>query len=146
VKVAITHDDLDITRLFRYLLSETGHEVVWTALDGKTALRKAEEKSPDLIIIKISLPDISTPDLIKQIISKKQTTIIVVGKSIKKQAGKVFEAMSAGALDAFSEPSTDDPGSIKDIKQKIKNISLLHDSISSSKKIKALISKMIYHW
>jgi len=138
VKIAITHDDLDITRLFRYLLSETGHDVIWTALDGKTALRKAEEKSPDLIIIKLSLPDISTPDLIKKLISEKQTTIIVVGKAIKKQTGKVFEAMSAGALDAFSEPSTEEPESIKDIKQKIKNISLLHNSIILDKQKKSI--------
>jgi two-component system, chemotaxis family, response regulator WspF len=136
MKVAVTHSNLDITRLFRYILSEIGHEVIWTALDGKTALRKAEENPADLIIMKLSLSDISTPELIKQILDKKQTTIIMVGKSIKKQPSKVFEAMSAGALDAFSEPSTDEPESIKDIKRKIKNISLLHDSISSNKKTK----------
>jgi len=138
VKVAITHDDPDITSLFRHLLSEAGHDVSWTAADGKTTLRKARENPPDLIIIKLLLSDIPTPELISQIISGKQITIIVVGTSIKKQTSKVFEAMSAGALDAFSEPSTDDPESIKDIKQKIKNISLLHNSISSSKQNKKI--------
>lgn len=130
MKVAISHDDLDVTHLFKYLLSEIGHEVIWSAIDGKTTLTKTSERLPDLIIIKLSLTDMSAAEVIKQIIAEQQTTIIVVGKSIKKQASKVFDAMSAGALDAFSEPSTENPDSIRELKQKIKNINNLHRSIS----------------
>lgn len=134
MKIAIAHDDLNITRLFNYLITEINHEIIWTASDGETVLRKSNESPPDLIIIKLLLPGILIPDLIKDIILKKETMVIVVSSSIQKQTGKIFEAMSAGALDAFSEPSTTNTESIKNLKQKINNINSLHESIKSKPK------------
>jgi two-component system response regulator WspF len=131
MKVAIIHDDLSITRLFKHLLADLGHELIWTTKNGETALLKTSENLPDLILIQLPLADIPTVEVIKRIMTKQTTTIIVVGKSIKKQAAKVFEAMSVGALDAFSEPATSKPESIKELKNKITNIYKLHKSIGA---------------
>ena len=135
MKVAIVHDDSNVTNLFKYLLSEIGHEIIWTAENGEIALHKTKDDLPDLILIKLSLPDMPVAEVIKQIMTNQPTTIIVVGKSINKHPAKVFEAMSAGALDAFSEPTTEKPDSIKEVKQKIKNINSLHKNIKKTKKI-----------
>jgi len=134
MKVAITHDDPNVTHLFKHLLSEIGHEIIWTAENGSAALHKTKQDLPDLILIKLILPDISAADVIKQIMTEQPTTIIVIGDSINKYPAKVFEAMSAGALDAFSEPTTEKPDSINVIKQKIKNINSLHKSINKTQK------------
>jgi len=128
MRVGIVHDNLDTTRFLSYLLADTGHEAVWTAADGQSAIEHTKKDLPDLILIKLCLPDISCTETIKTIMENTPTTIIVISQSIKKQPGKIFEAMSAGALDAFNEPSTEDSDSIQDLKRKIKNINHLHKS------------------
>jgi two-component system, chemotaxis family, response regulator WspF len=128
--VAIAHDNLDTTRFLRYLLADIGHEVAWTAASGQSAIDKAKHDLPDLILVKLVLPDMTASELIKTLIQDESTTIIVIGSTIKKQPSKVFEAMSAGALDAVNEPSTDEQDSIQNFKRKIKNISNLHRTVN----------------
>ena len=132
MKVAIVHDDTDATRLLRYLLADLGHEVCWGCAVSKEAIDLCRKNLPDLLLLKLDMPDMSATDLIRSIMTNTPTTIIVMSKSVKKHPGRVFEAMSAGALDAFTEPSTDEPQSIQDLKRKITNISSLHKTTKSS--------------
>lgn len=131
MKVAIAHDNEHTTRLIDYLLADLGHSVIWTSTRGRDAMVMCQKKLPDLLLISLDLTDIGCAELIRHLMQHTPTTIIVVSKSVKKQATRVFEAMSAGALDAFSEPSTDEPQSIQDLKRKIKNIENLHKTANA---------------
>ncbi len=128
MRVGIVHDNLESTHFLHYLLVDIGHEVIWTATNGQTAIEQSKQNLPDLILFKLTLPDTSCSETIKILMADASTTIVVISQSIKKQPGKIFEAMSAGALDALNEPATDDPESIQELKRKIKNISYLHKS------------------
>ena len=128
MKVAIIHDSDDTTRLFKYLIVDIGYEVIWTASTGQQGIELCKKKLPDLVLVKIALPDISGADVTRSIIANTPTTVIAVSKSVKKHPAKVFETMSAGALDAFTEPSTEEPESIRELKRKITNVGKLHKS------------------
>lgn len=132
MNVAIIHNDENTSRLIDYLLIDLGHTVSWTALQGKDAIAKCQSSLPDLLLISLDLTDMSCTEVIRHIMQHTPTTIIVVSKSVKKYPTRVFEAMSAGALDAFTEPSTEDPASFQELKRKIKNIASLHKSAHSS--------------
>lgn len=135
MRVAIIHDDDDATRLFSYMLAESGHEVIWTSQNSSEGIVLAKNKQPDLILLKLILSGSSASETIRTIISDvENTTIVLINRSIKNHPGKVFDAMSAGALDAISEPSTDEPESMHEFKQKINNISKLHKSAHSRQK------------
>ena len=134
MRVAIVHDDEGTTRLLQYLLVDGGHEVAWSVTTGAAAIKKAEQDLPDLILLKLVLSDMNCAEATRTIMEHTPTTIIAVSKSVKKNPAKVFEAMSAGALDAFSEPTTEDPGSLQELKHKIENINKLHKSLNNSNK------------
>lgn len=138
MKIAIVHNDVDIIRLFDFLLTEKGHQILWTTNDASNVLNKCRDNLPDLILIQLLLPQASIPDLIKDIMSEKPTTIIVVGDAIKQHTTQVFEAMSAGALDAFAEPSSEHPESFIILNRKIKNINNLHKSLSSNSRFEKI--------
>ncbi len=126
MNVAIIHSNSDVTHLLRYLLADLGHIVCWDSNTCQHALIKLNNIIPDLILLELDILDIPATEFISSIMSSTPTTIIVICKTAHNRAGKIFEAMSAGALDACTEPTTNNPLSIQDVKRKIQNINSLH--------------------
>ena len=126
MNVAIIHSNSDVTHLLRYLLADLGHIVCWDSNTCQHALIKLNNIIPDLILLELDILDIPATEFISSIMSSTPTTIIVICKTAHNRAGKIFEAMSAGALDACTEPTTNNPPSIQDVKRKIQNINSLH--------------------
>lgn len=54
-KILIADDEPEMIRFIQSRLESSGYEVI-TALDGEEALRHAEAKRPDLILLDIKLP------------------------------------------------------------------------------------------
>src|SRR5688572_23140412 len=75
------------------------HQLAWVAYDGADAVNRCAESTPDLILMDLILPVLDGVEATRQIIAKTPCTILVVTASPDTQPGKVFEAMSAGALD-----------------------------------------------
>jgi len=134
MRIAIVHGNYNTIRLFESLIETLGFDVCWTSTTGRDALQNYETDCPDLLLIQLDLADMKGSDLIKQIMSSASSIIIAISDSVKNNPGSVFEAMSAGALDAFSEPGTKDPESINDLKNKILNIKKLYDSTHKPKR------------
>ena len=137
MRVAIVHNNQDTIRLFEFLIADLGFSICWTSTTAQDALLQHSKDSPDLLLVQLELNEMKGSDLIKQIMSSTNSTIIAISNSVKNNPGSVFEAMSAGALDAFSEPSTSQPESITELKVKISNIKKLHDSAHKIKKPKS---------
>lgn len=54
-RILVVEDDLDLNNAYSIILSNEGHEVV-TAYDGKQALDKLKDFSPDLILLDLLMP------------------------------------------------------------------------------------------
>jgi len=140
MRIAIVHNDPDIIRLFSYLITDLGFSICWTSHNAKEAIKLCASDLPDLLLVQLNLKDMKGSELITKIMNSSPTTVIVISDSMKNKPGDVFEAMSAGALDAFSEPSTGETESLHELKNKISNIKKLHDSVNKTKKAKQAAS------
>ena len=135
MRIAIVHNDAATTELFSNLICELKFSICWTCNSAKEALRLCSQELPDLLLVQLNLHDMKGSELILKIMSSSPTTVIAISDSVNNP-GDIFEAMSAGALDAFSEPSSDQKDSLDDLKNKISNIKKLHDSVNRPKKAK----------
>jgi len=101
-KILIVDDDKEM----RFLLSEVirleGYEVI-TANNGKRALRKFEEFSPDLILLDIKLPLISGMKVLEEIMKADKCSIVIMltGYGDIKDAVK---SMKMGAFNYITKP------------------------------------------
>jgi len=134
MRIAIVHNNVNTIHLFKFLIEDLGFDICWTTTTAKDALLKHATDCPDLLLVQLELDDMKGSELIKQIMNSTSSTIIAISDSVKNNPGSVFEAMSAGALDAFSEPTSRSPESFTDLKSKIINIKKLHDSANKPKR------------
>jgi len=131
------HSNEDTIRLFKFIVTELGFNMCWSCQSPEKAINLCNSDRPDLLLIQLDLESCNTSSLIQQIMSSTPTTVIVISNSIKQNPGEIFDAMSAGALDAFTEPSTDNPDHLNDLKNKISNIKKLHDSELKIRNVKS---------
>ena len=65
-KVLIVDDEQDVTELLEFNLRSAGYDVI-SADDGATALKKAREALPDLIVLDVMLPEMDGTEVCKQL-------------------------------------------------------------------------------
>ncbi len=114
------------------MISDIGLEIAWTSQTLQQAELEYAQFKPDLLLLQLSPDGINSSSFISNIMSSDPTTIIVTSDSVSENTPRVFEAMSAGALDAFTEPSTLHPDSMNELKIKIKNVQKLHTSLQTA--------------
>ena len=112
MKIGIVNDmPLAVEALRRALSGDPGHQVIWTAKDGAEAVALSTKERPDLILMDLLMPNIDGVEATRQIMSSQPCPILVVTANVGVNAGRVFEAMAYGALDAIDTPylGTGDP-------------------------------------
>ena len=99
-------DDLEICieSLQQVLASALEHRVVWVARDGQEAVDRCRELTPDLILMDLIMPVMNGVEATRKIMQSTPCPILVVTSTVSGNSAKVFEAMSAGALDAVATP------------------------------------------
>ena len=65
-RLLVVEDDEDVAKLLERLFTRAGHEVIQAA-DGRTALRRAYERRPDLVLIDMNLPDMTGLELVQRV-------------------------------------------------------------------------------
>ncbi|MBX3355112.1 MAG: chemotaxis-specific protein-glutamate methyltransferase CheB [Phycisphaeraceae bacterium] len=106
MRVAIVNDLALATETLRRLLLELPDvRIAWTAIDGAEAVEKAKRDRPDLILMDMVMPVLDGAEATRRIMKESPCAIVVVTASIGGNAGRVYEALSAGALDATETPS-----------------------------------------
>ena len=104
IKVLIVDDEPDIIEILQYNLSKIGYEV-YSASDGKQALKKAIAIVPDIIILDVMMPQIDGIQACEEIrkIPELQNVIIAFltarGEDYSEIAG-----LQAGADDYITKP------------------------------------------
>ncbi|MFC1837419.1 chemotaxis response regulator protein-glutamate methylesterase [Thermodesulfobacteriota bacterium] len=98
----------DLTICIRSLQSvldtEPDYNVIWVAENGQEAVDFCKEHRPDLILMDLLMPVMNGVDATREIMKSNPCPILVVTSTVTGNSAKVFEAMSAGALDAVATP------------------------------------------
>ncbi|QKG20330.1 response regulator [Actinomadura verrucosospora] len=102
-RVLVVDDEPQILRALRINLRARHYEVE-TAADGTTALRRAGDWHPDLIVLDLGLPDIEGLEVIHGLRGWTRTPIIVL--SGRAGSRDKVEALEAGADDYVTKPFT----------------------------------------
>lgn len=103
MKVVIV-DDSDFSRsIIRKMLTEEEIEVVGEANSAETALAVIKEKSPNIVITDIVMPEISGIELTEKINQSFDGIAVIVVSSLS-QEHIVLEAIGAGASDFIAKP------------------------------------------
>lgn len=99
--ILVVEDDEQILKFITYSLTKEGYHT-FTAESGKAAFELLGNKSIDLIVLDLGLPDIDGIEIIKRIRKQSDLTIIVVSaRDLDKE--KVL-ALDLGADDYLTKP------------------------------------------
>jgi two-component system, OmpR family, KDP operon response regulator KdpE len=101
LKILVIDDEPPIRKLLRLGLTAHSYQVI-EAANGRTALDLLD-KSPDLVILDLGLPDVQGNELLRMIRGRNETIPIIVLSSRADEAGKV-EALDFGADDYVTKP------------------------------------------
>jgi two-component system response regulator WspF len=114
MRIAIVNSSpLDVEILRGVVKSQSRHQVVWSALTGAEAVKRAAGDKPDLILMDLFLSGMDGSQTTRMIMKEHPCAVLIVTKGVSENAAKVFEAMGSGALDAASTPSVNADGSIR---------------------------------
>jgi len=93
-----------IESLQKVLATTPEHRVVWVARNGQEAVECCTKHMPDLILMDLIMPVMNGVEATRKIMQSSPCPILIVTSTVTGNSAKVFEAMSAGALDAVTTP------------------------------------------
>ena len=99
--VLIIEDELQIRRFLRATLASHDFRIV-EATTGQEGLQQAIERSPDLVLLDLGLPDIDGLEITQQLREWSKVPIIVL--SARNQEHDKIAALDAGADDYLTKP------------------------------------------
>lgn len=103
-KILVVDDESHIVELVRFNLESNGYLVV-EASDGKEALAKAKEESPDLILLDLMLPIIDGTEVCKMLKSDSSTNSIpIIMLTAKSDEMDKIIGLEIGADDYITKP------------------------------------------
>lgn len=106
LRIAIVHHDLSVRNILRKVISAApDYELRWLVGSGREALEQCRQNRPDLLLVDLALKDMDGARLVCEIMRKSPCAILLLTDEPDERAGKVFEAMGCGALDAVKTPS-----------------------------------------
>ncbi|MGL5346843.1 MAG: response regulator transcription factor [Peptostreptococcaceae bacterium] len=101
-KILIVDDEIEILKLLKMVLTKEGFENIYTAQNGKEAIKLFEEISPDLAILDVMLPDMEGYDICK--IIRKTSNIPILFLSAKGDELDRIMGLAIGADDYITKP------------------------------------------
>jgi diguanylate cyclase len=93
VRILLVEDSMTIRRANESALHKAGYEVI-SAEDGETALQRAREGKPDIILLDMILPRMSGPEVLrhlKQEPATAQIPVVVLSSLTEKNRQKLME-------------------------------------------------------
>ena len=103
-KILVIDDETDIAETVKFLLELRNYEVI-TAEDGYKGINKAQETSPDLVLLDIIMPNLDGYDTCKRLKSNEKTNNIpIIMFTAKGESDSVEKAINAGATGYIVKP------------------------------------------
>ncbi len=100
-RILVVDDDPDIRSLLRELLERAGHEV-FTAEDGRDALRSLYEKRPDLVVLDVAMPELDGWGTLERVRDLSDVPVLM----LTARTGELekVRGLRAGADDYVTKP------------------------------------------
>ena len=102
MNILVVDDEQLICELLEEFLTIKGH-IVQTANNGQTAIRQVTKMKPDIVLLDITMPDMTGLEALKQIREIDSSPGIVMLSAFRDEE-TVQEAMSAGANFYIQKP------------------------------------------
>src|SRR5262247_3053246 len=105
VRVLIVDDSAyDRKVVTQMLLRSPFIDVVGTARDGREALERVDELSPDVVTCDLIMPELDGVGFVREQMARRPTPIVIV--SVASESGElVLNALDAGAVDFMQKPT-----------------------------------------
>lgn len=110
-------------RLTEILSSDSGFQVIGTAVDGRDAVDKTVELRPDVITMDYEMPVMDGISAVKQIMQRCPTPVLMFSSLTHEGARVTLDALEAGAVDYLPKNFEDISRNPERLKQ------MLHDKI-----------------
>jgi chemotaxis response regulator CheB len=105
MRIGIVNDvPLACEALKRALAQRPGFHVAWTAKNGAEAVAACAQDRPDLVLMDLIMPVMDGVEATRRIMAATPCPILVVTSNVGANAGRVYDAMGHGALDAVDTP------------------------------------------
>jgi two-component system, chemotaxis family, protein-glutamate methylesterase/glutaminase len=105
IRVLVVDDSALMRKLLAQIIeSDARIEVIGTALNGDFALRKIEEMKPDVVTLDLEMPGLNGIEVLKQIMRKHKTPVVVVSSHSTQGAAITMKALALGAVDFVAKP------------------------------------------
>ena len=101
-RILVVDDDEGVREYVDEVLTRAGLEVV-TAVDGERGLEALDERSPDLVLLDLGMPDANGLDVLLRI-KRSHGDLPVVMLSGQGEPANVVESIRRGASDFVSKP------------------------------------------
>ena len=106
IRVLVVDDSLLIRRFVKDILSKDPEfQVIGEAADGAEAIEKIMQLSPDVVILDLEMPKKNGIEVIREVMAKKPTRILVFSSHTKEGAEITTTALTSGAVDFVFKPS-----------------------------------------
>ena len=105
MKIGIVNDvAMAAEALRRAVAGARKHDVRWIARSGMEAVRLCSAKRPDLVLMDLIMPGLDGVEATRTIMRQAPCAILIVTARPQDNAGQVFRALGAGALDVAATP------------------------------------------
>ncbi len=103
-KILIVDDERLTRAVLQHNVILAGYDVI-VASNGREAMQKIQEVTPDLIVVDLVMPDMNGFEMLRRIRSNKETmqTPVIVVSALQSQTD-IEEAKSSGADDYLTKP------------------------------------------
>ena len=101
--ILICDDAAFMRMMIKDILTKNGYNVVGEAENGKIAIDKYSELSPDLVLLDITMPEMDGIAALKAIKAKDPNASVIMCSAMGQQA-MVIEAIQSGAKDFIVKP------------------------------------------
>lgn len=102
-KVLLVDDASFMRSKLKLLMNELGHEVIGEAGNGNQAIAQYAQLKPEVVLMDITMPDMSGLDALKEIRRIDPKAIVIMVSAMGSQSF-VLEAVQSGAKDFIVKP------------------------------------------
>lgn len=106
IRVLVVEDSFLMRKIISDAINaDPALEVIYKAKNGREGLQKILELKPDIVTLDINLPLMDGISVLKEIMKKQPTKVIMLSAYTKEGTNDTMKALELGAIDFIAKPS-----------------------------------------